>query len=93
LIHCVMAFCWAVEPSAFNVPVVQVGAVGVEEGADDEPAGVDAPAAGLLAEEVLLELEHALKTTAIAMRPARVPILYSFTFGFPLDRCRGLHVP
>jgi hypothetical protein len=74
-----MAFCWAVEPSAFSVPVEQVGAAAAEdEPADDPTAGAEdepAPAAPDVVVDDPPELEQALNTTAHASRAAVTPAL------------------
>jgi hypothetical protein len=75
-----------------SVPVAQIGAAGADDPELDEPAGAAPAAPELVVLVVEPELEQALITTALAMRQATIPALYSFTLGFPLCRHRQLHV-
>ena len=68
-----MAFCWAVEPSEFKVPLEHTGFAGADDDAAAEllPAAADVvePPADLLPPE----LEHAVKTMALASTAAIRP--------------------
>ena len=71
MVHWVIAFCCAVEPSAFKVPLEQTGLAGAEEDA------LAAAAEAVVDEDELLplELEQAVNTIALAARPAIRPMV------------------
>jgi hypothetical protein len=74
-----IAFVWAVEPSASSFPVEQVGPLAA--GVLEPPA--EAVPAGVVVSAFFFELEQADSTTAQAMSPAMAPARYSFTLSSP----------